>query len=90
MELGGSDGVADADFAMSLSDFWGQTAYFEGAAGASFYVEGPTMVPSVSGGSFLNSGFGSRSIAVGPASIAHLLWFGLGCAHVYHSIGLNF
>jgi hypothetical protein len=90
MELGVSDRVADADFAMSLSDFWRRTAYFEGAAGASFYVARPPMVPFVSGGSFLNSGFGLRSIAVGPASIARLLWFGLGCAHVRYSIELSF
>lgn len=90
MALGGSDGVADADFAMSLSDFWRRTAYFEGAAGASFYVTGPAMVSFVSGGSFLNSGFGSKSIAVVPASVARLLWFGLGCAHVWYSIELSF
>lgn len=54
---------------MSLSDFWRRTVYFEGAGDASFFVAGLGMVPFDSAGSFLNSGFRSRSIALGPASI---------------------
>jgi hypothetical protein len=90
VELGGSDGVADADFAMSLSDFWRRTAYFEGAPGTSFYPAASAMLPIVLGGSLLNYGFDLRSIATGSTSITSLLWVGLGCANVRYFIKVVF